>query len=134
MWLHSYTMRHTVHVVFPVDFEGGEHVYWVHPINVQLLTDPVIMSAKEENGCDSGSESLDKHEPRNIVVCHVERRDQRRVWRYQRGNQNPYIEEEKTTEKVLKDKQRSTKHRYQTKDQATRTPLKPEMNSGAPHG
>jgi hypothetical protein len=37
-----------------------------------------------------------------------------RVWRYQRGNQNPYIEEEQTTqwpkEKVQKDKQRSTKH------------------------
>ena len=38
----------------------------------------------------------------------------RRVWRYQRGNQNPYIEEEQTTqwpnEKGQKDKQRSTKH------------------------
>ena len=37
-----------------------------------------------------------------------------RVWRYQRGNQNPYIEEEQTTqwpkEKVQRDKQRSTKH------------------------
>jgi len=36
----------------------------------------------------------------------------RRVSRYQRGNQNPYIEEEQTTqwpkEKVQKDKQRST--------------------------
>ena len=36
----------------------------------------------------------------------------RRVWRYQRGNQNPYIEEEQTKqwskEKVQKDKQRST--------------------------
>jgi hypothetical protein len=45
----------------------------------------------------------------------------RRVWRYQRGNQNPYIEEEQTTqwpkEKVQKDKQRSTKHTYKTKDQ-----------------
>jgi peptidyl-tRNA hydrolase len=34
----------------------------------------------------------------------------KRVWRYQRGNQNPYIEEEQTTqwpkEKVQKDKQR----------------------------
>jgi hypothetical protein len=43
-----------------------------------------------------------------------------RVWRYQRGNQNPYIEEEQTTqwpkEKVQKDKQRSTKHTYKTKD------------------
>jgi hypothetical protein len=38
----------------------------------------------------------------------------RRVWRHQRGNQNPYLEEEQTTqwlkEKVQKDKQRSTKH------------------------
>jgi hypothetical protein len=38
----------------------------------------------------------------------------RRVWRYQRGNQNPYIEEEHTTqwpkEKVQKDKQRFKKN------------------------
>jgi hypothetical protein len=43
----------------------------------------------------------------------------RRVWRYQRGNQNPYFEEEQTTqwlkEKVQKDKQRSTKHTYASK-------------------
>ena len=42
----------------------------------------------------------------------------RRVWRYQRGNQNPYIEEEQTTqcpkEKMQKDKQRSIKHTYKT--------------------
>ena len=40
----------------------------------------------------------------------------------------PYIEEEQTTqwpkEKVQKDKQRSTKHTYKTKDRVTRTPLK----------
>ena len=52
----------------------------------------------------------------------------RRVWRCQRGNQNPYIEEEQTTqwskEKVQKDKQRSTKHTQKIKDRATRTPLK----------
>jgi hypothetical protein len=52
----------------------------------------------------------------------------RRVWRYQRGNHNPYIEEEQTTqwpkEKGQKDKQRSTKHTYKTKDRVTRTPLK----------
>ena len=45
-------------------------------------------------------------------------------------NQNPYIEEEQTTqwpkEKVQKDKQRSTKHTYKTKDRVTRTPLKTE--------
>jgi hypothetical protein len=47
----------------------------------------------------------------------------RRVWRYQRGDQNPYIEEEQTTqwpkEKVQRDKQRFTKHTHTTKDQAT---------------
>jgi len=50
----------------------------------------------------------------------------RRVWRYQKGNQNRYIEEEQKTqwpkEKVQKDKQRSTKHIYKTKDRVT--PLK----------
>ena len=52
----------------------------------------------------------------------------RRVWRYQRGNQNLYIEEEQTTqwpkEKLQKDKQRSTKHTHTTKDRVTRTPQK----------
>ena len=52
----------------------------------------------------------------------------RRVWRYQRGNHNPYIEEEQTTqwpkEKAQKDKQQFTKHTYKTKDRVTRTPLK----------
>jgi len=44
----------------------------------------------------------------------------RRVWRYQRGNQNPYIEEKQITqwpkETVQMDKQRSTKHTHKTKD------------------
>ena len=52
----------------------------------------------------------------------------RRVRRYQRCNQNLYIEEEQTTqwpkEKVQKDKQQSTKHTHKTKDRVTRTPLK----------
>ena len=58
--------------------------------------------------------------------------------RYQRGSQNPYIEEEQTTqwpkEKGQKDKQRSTKHTYKTKDRVTRTPQKPGVNAGAPEG
>ena len=41
------------------------------------------------------------------------------------GNQNPYMQEEQTTqwsnEKVRKDRQRSTKHRYNNKDRVTRT-------------
>jgi hypothetical protein len=52
----------------------------------------------------------------------------RRVWRYQRGNQKPYIDEEQTTqwpkERAQKDKQWSTKHTYKIKDRVTRTPLK----------
>jgi hypothetical protein len=34
------------------------------------------MPAKEEHECDSGSDSLDKHEPRDILHWYVERRDQ----------------------------------------------------------
>jgi hypothetical protein len=30
-------VRHAATVVFPVDFDGGEHVYRVHPINVQMM-------------------------------------------------------------------------------------------------
>ena len=39
------------------------------------------------------------------------------------GNQNPYIDEEQTTqwskERLQKDKQRSTKHIHKTKDRVT---------------
>ena len=45
------------------------------------------------------------------------RRRVRRVWRYQRGNQNPYTQWPK--EKVQKNKQRSTKHTYKNKDRVT---------------
>jgi hypothetical protein len=69
-------VRHAAPVVFPVDFDGGGYGYRVHPINVQLMAYTVIMQAKEEHVCDSGSESLDKQEPRDILHCHVERRDQ----------------------------------------------------------
>jgi hypothetical protein len=45
-----------------------------------------------------------------------------------KGQSNPYIEDEQTTqwpkEKVQKDKQRSTKYTYKTKNRVTRTPLK----------
>ena len=42
----------------------------------------------------------------------------RRVWRYQRSNQNPYIDKQTTQlpkEKVQKNKQRSTKHTHKLK-------------------
>ena len=48
----------------------------------------------------------------------------------------PEIEEQQTTqwpkEKGQKDKQRSKKHTHKTKDQVTRTSLKPGENPGAP--
>ena len=50
-----------------------------------------------------------------------------RVWRYQKDNHNPYIEEQTTQwpkEKVQKDKQLSTKHTYKTHYRVTGTPLK----------
>ena len=52
----------------------------------------------------------------------------RSAWRYHRGNQNPYIEEDQTTqwpkEKVQKDKRWSSKDTYKTTDRVTRAPLK----------
>ena len=51
-----------------------------------------------------------------------------RVWRYQSGNQNPYIKEQTTQwwkEKVQKEKQRSIKHVYKAKGRVI---------SGAPEG
>ena len=55
-----------------------------------------------------------------------------------KGNQNPYIEDEQTTqwpkEKIQKDKQRSTKHTNKTKDRITRTPLISLLLTGADPG
>ena len=49
----------------------------------------------------------------------------RRVWRYQRGDQNPSIDEEQAKqwpkEKVQKNKQRFTKYTHKTKAPVTRT-------------
>jgi hypothetical protein len=59
------------------------------------------------------------------VTCLAWHDTVRRVWRHQRGYQNPYIEEGQaiqwSKEKVQKDKQRSTKHTHKTKDRVTRT-------------
>ena len=79
-----------------------------------ILTDELTTSVVMDTDC------IDTTRPSPIIL--------RRAWRYQRGNQNPYIEEEQTTqwpkEKVQKNKQRSTKHTYKTKDLVTRTPLR----------
>ena len=68
------------------------------------------------------------HDGKNYQIKIWENNEVRRVWRYQRDNQNLYIDEEQTTqwpiEKVQNDKQRSTKHTYKTKHWVTWTPLK----------
>ena len=77
----------------------------------------------EEHGIPGSKKSFSRTTTNTILHIIL-----RKVWRYQRDNQNPYIEEEQTTqwpkEKVQKDKQRSTKHTYKTKDRVIRTPLK----------
>jgi hypothetical protein len=58
--------------------------------------------------------------------------NRRRVWRYQRGSQNPYIEEQRTQwPKEKSTKGQTTIYKtyiyiYKTKDRVTRTPLKTE--------
>jgi hypothetical protein len=60
-----------------------------------------------------------------------------RVWRCQRGNQNPLNEDWQTAqwqkEKRQKDKQRPTKHTHKTKDRVARTPLKTGGKLKFPH-
>ena len=56
-----------------------------------------------------------------MVVLHYTSKIPRRVWRYQRGNQNPYISKKNRQhngqkKKVQKDKQRSTKDTHKTKN------------------
>ena len=63
----------------------------------------------------------------------------KRSLKISKGYQNPYIEEEQTkqwpNEKEQKDKQRSTKHTYKTKDQVTHEPhYKTSLSSGVPEG
>ena len=40
-------VRHTAPVMFPLDVYGGKYVYRVHPINVQLVADPMVMAARK---------------------------------------------------------------------------------------
>ena len=71
------------------------------------------------------------------VQCSSHMTLQRRDYRYQRGNQNPYIEKQTPQcpkEICTKEKQRSTKHTYEAKVRVTRIPLKPGVNSGVPEG
>jgi hypothetical protein len=66
----------------------------------------------------------------------------RRVWRYQRGNQNPYIEEEQTTQwpkvrrtdNTMTKRQKNRQHNDQkTEEQTTPIILCLEANAGIDH-
>ena len=63
-----------------------------------------------------------------ILVCTTQIWNKKSLKIPKGGNQNPYIEEKQATQwptdKVQKDKQRSTKHAHKTKDRVTRIPLK----------
>jgi hypothetical protein len=99
--------------------ERANHLCTGVNINKTLLT--FLVKKLAEKGCST------IHASDDADVLIVKTTVERRVWRYQRGNQNPYIEEQTTqwpNEKVQKDKQRYTKHTYKTKDRVTRTPLK----------
>jgi hypothetical protein len=94
-----------------------------------MLNDPFILSSRIDWSIGSTDRKTYLFTTHTRLSCiTISEFSARRVWRYQRGNQNPYIEEEHTTqrpkEKVQKDKQRSKKHTHRTKDRITRTPLK----------
>ena len=61
-------------------------------------------------------------------MCFLKRNNFKKSLKIPKGRSETYIEEDQTTqwpkEKIQKDKQRSTKHIYKTKDRVTRTPLK----------
>ena len=76
-------VHHPVPVVFPVDFDGGEHVYRVHPINVQLVTDPVIMPAKKNTDVILVQKILTNTS--NVTSCIVMLKDVIKVSLLQKG-------------------------------------------------
>ena len=64
---------------------------------------------------------------KGTITIRISKNRQHNGQKIPKGNQNPYIEEQTTQwpiEQVQKDKQRSTKHTYKTKDRVTLTPLK----------
>ena len=74
------------------------------------------------------SESEEFEDTKGVIRIRISKKNrQHNVMKIPKGgNQNPYIEEEQTTQwlKVQQDKQRSTKHTNKTKDRVTRTPPK----------
>ena len=103
--------------------------FWFHSTDYKVLFQTQIISMRPFHDIYQSWNS-------NILKSNYSSH-RRRVWKYQRGNQNPYIEEQTThwlKEKVQKDKKRSTKHTHKTKGRVTRTLLKTGVNSGASEG
>jgi hypothetical protein len=96
------------YIISQHDLEFYNFLSWKITINSSRVLVYAKLNILEENGNIIETDAFSSH---GYL---------RRVWRYQRGNQNPYTEEEQTTqwpkEKVQKDKdkQRSTKHTYKT--------------------
>ena len=113
-------------VLYIID-EGGLMVFNATFNNISVISWRSILLV-EETGVPRKTRRLAASHWQTLSHIVVSTFVIRRVWRYQRGNQNPYIEEEQTTpwpkEKIQKDKQRSTKHTYKTKGRVTRTPVK----------
>jgi hypothetical protein len=114
---------------------------WSRPLCIFKAARSRREKSKVPNKCSKlirkGTMSIYKRNGSNMYI-HVDNNSTlslRRLWRYQRGNQNPYIGGEQTTQwpkyKALKNKQRSTKHTHTTKDRVTRTTLK-TGGSGSP--
>ena len=64
-FIHQQARRATVEA-FLVRLHVDEHVYQVHPINVQLVTNLVKMLNKEGHGCDFAPEIPYKYMERDI--------------------------------------------------------------------
>jgi hypothetical protein len=108
-YLSSYIYHH-IFIIIYMTIADDPQIYISNLASNNENVNPRIYA---DSGCPFGIFKLDKS---------------RRVWRYQRGNQNPYIEEEHTIqwpkEKVQIDKQWFIKHTHKANDRVTRTPLK----------
>ena len=69
-------VRHAAAVVFPVDFDWRARLPPSSSHKCLIGDRSGDNAGQEEHGSDSSSESLDKHKQRDILHCHVERRDQ----------------------------------------------------------
>jgi hypothetical protein len=127
-----FSKQHFAHIFDMFDFDSM--LYVLFTVWMQLLWYPQWYSSQWIAAWLSRTSLPQTEQGYSRLICgscfgwQSEEFNIRKVWRYQRGNQNAYIEEQQTTqwpkEKVQKDKQRSTKHTYKTKDLVTRTQLK----------